>query len=269
MGCNIVIDKSFLRGAKGDEISQLAGSHKLLMSESLLYECVKEDPWQRAKLFRKFPDPANPYILIPSVGSLLSLEIKRLAPCGKPSDLAEPRDYLIHNDLIDSSYQLTEVHKNALEKKRSEILSDAKDFIELVEVFFTELSLHLGGNKARPEDKLRLQLQLADNPNSIGCSIEEIARTKNSLMPRNVSLNKNWASFRWFQVNKLFALNLACSYDSLETIKKSDAAYQKLVHDVIDAQYLIVALLEDGFATKEKKLIDWWKLLSPNGLLCQ
>lgn len=42
MGCNIVIDKSFLRGAKGDEISQLAGSHKLLMSESLLYECVKQ-----------------------------------------------------------------------------------------------------------------------------------------------------------------------------------------------------------------------------------
>ncbi len=116
MNRNILIDKSFLRGAKSDEISQLANSHKLLMTESLLYECTKEAPSERARLFRKFPDAENPYILIPSVGPLLRYEVENKIPCGKPSDFANQKDYSIHKKLICDSYQLTEDQNNKLEK---------------------------------------------------------------------------------------------------------------------------------------------------------
>ncbi len=146
-------------------------------------------------------------------------------------------------------------------------MEDAEKFIELVENFWSEIITYLNGKRPKSEDKKRLQTQLAKNPNAIGYSIEDFL--KNLTITKDISLDDNWATFRWFQVNKIFALHLACSYDSLKTIKDSEKAYEKLVHDVIDAQYLIVALLEGGFATKEKKLIDWWKLLSPNGLLCQ
>lgn len=54
MSCNIVLDKSYLRWAKKDVISQLASKHGLLMSEMLLYECAKENPIDRAKLFNCF-----------------------------------------------------------------------------------------------------------------------------------------------------------------------------------------------------------------------
>jgi len=41
------------------------------------------------------------------------------------------------------------------------------------------------------------------------------------------------------------------------------AAWEKLDHDVLDAQVLMLG----AFATNEKKLIRWWRMLCPDGML--
>jgi hypothetical protein len=42
---------------------------------------------------------------------------------------------------------------------------------------------------------------------------------------------------------------------------------ERIRHDVLDAQYLMLALLEGAFATKEKKMCEWWGKLMPEGVL--
>jgi hypothetical protein len=79
--------------------------------------------------------------------------------------------------------------------------------------------------------------------------------------------DKRWITYRWFQVYELFAIDLRYRYETFETITNTPKALEKLRHDILDAKYLILATLEGGFATKEKKLVRWWRLLQPEGCL--
>ena len=65
----------------------------------------------------------------------------------------------------------------------------------------------------------------------------------------------------------LFALEIYCSHAILEDESKITSLHEDLTHDVLDATYLALGILEGGFATDEKKLIRWFNLLCPTGIL--
>lgn len=65
----------------------------------------------------------------------------------------------------------------------------------------------------------------------------------------------------------LFALDLKVKYPGGLASVMSPKLREKLRHDVLDAQYLMLALLEGAFATKEKKMCEWWVRLKPDGVL--
>lgn len=58
-------------------------------------------------------------------------------------------------------------------------------------------------------------------------------------------------------------IDLVFRYSSVTVIKNSKKAKEKLRHDIIDGHYLVTGLLEGSFATKEEKLIRWWKIFQP------
>lgn len=80
-------------------------------------------------------------------------------------------------------------------------------------------------------------------------------------------IDKTWITFRWFQVHMLFALDLWCKYPKGVEGVGGERLRERLRHDALDAQYLIVGLLEGAFASNEKKLCKWWSLLNPEGKL--
>ena len=47
----------------------------------------------------------------------------------------------------------------------------------------------------------------------------------------------------------------------------TDGKKERLEHDVLDMQYLILGVLQRAFATKDKKLIEFYKLLCTDGML--
>ncbi|MNT61706.1 hypothetical protein D3C72_1993660 [compost metagenome] len=80
-------------------------------------------------------------------------------------------------------------------------------------------------------------------------------------------MTEDWAIYRWLQVQFLFALDLYVRYQGKVPDSMGSAAWEKLEHDVLDAQVLMLGCLEGAFATNEKKLIRWRRMLCPNGTL--
>jgi hypothetical protein len=77
----------------------------------------------------------------------------------------------------------------------------------------------------------------------------------------------DWALFRWLQVQLLFAIDVYCRYGGKLPDVLTPKWYEKMEHDVLDAQYLILGVLEGSFATREKKLQRWWSPIRPDGAL--
>ena len=76
---------------------------------------------------------------------------------------------------------------------------------------------------------------------------------------------------RWLQVRQLFSLDIYDRYGAVDfskwTQKQKDTLNEKIKNDVLDMQYLILGVLQRAFATNEEKLITFYNLLCPDGML--
>ena len=80
-------------------------------------------------------------------------------------------------------------------------------------------------------------------------------------------IDENWALYRWLQVQLLFALDVFVRYQGKSPDIENPRIYERMEHDVLDTQLLMLGCLEGAFATREKKLKRWWSLLCPKGSL--
>lgn len=69
------------------------------------------------------------------------------------------------------------------------------------------------------------------------------------------------------QVQLLFTLDIYVRYQGKIPELLTPRLYEKMEHDVLDAEQLILGCLEGSFATRERKHKRWWALLCPDGCL--
>ena len=87
-------------------------------------------------------------------------------------------------------------------------------------------------------------------------------------IPATSMMDESWAILRHSQVHLFFAVDIWERYgDDVLLRELNEKQYQKIEHDVMDAEYLALAILEGAFATEEKKLRGLFRLLCPNGVL--
>ena len=88
-------------------------------------------------------------------------------------------------------------------------------------------------------------------------------------LPPAEIITPSWALFRWVQVQLLMSLDVFFRYNG--KIPEASALtchwYEKIEHDLLDAEYLVLGVLEGSFATTELKLQSYWRLLRPDGVL--
>jgi hypothetical protein len=73
-------------------------------------------------------------------------------------------------------------------------------------------------------------------------------------------LNERWTLFRWIQVHLLAEMDFFMKYGP-----SIDPAKEKLIHELLDLDYLILALLVGGLACREKRFVERFKFLRPDG----
>ena len=264
----IVLDKSYLQGTSTRRMHELAESHRLLVTDSLFYEILSNEE-DRAKCFAKFPPTENPVDLVTHVGGYLKKEISLRKPAPRPSQSIIRERFVFNPSLLEAGYELPPEAAAAQLEKEQEVRVDVGALIRRAKAVPKMFPLAFVGT----DEEKRLAIESAETL---------IATDKDALLsfyggfrapkghrkpPPSRYLDENWALYRWVQVHLLFALDLATRQLSNLVEPLPVSLYEKIEHDALDAEYLIVGALEGSFATFEKKLQRWFRIMCPTGLL--
>jgi len=263
----VVLDKSFLQSATRARMHELANNGRLLTSEALLYELLSKPEDYRA-CFSKFPSIDNPVDVVLHVGGYLKREIESHRRAPKPSDRKRQVRFQFNPRLLDSDYCLPEEAASEIARQHKELLGDVATLKERaigIPDFFPDL--HVGSDAMRKATKAEAE-ELIAKPDSLLDFYSGMRAPKGiRRFPPRKLVTDQWAIYRWLQVQFLFALDLYLRYGVALAAPMSPAVEERIEHDVLDAQYLFIGVLEGAFATEERKLQRWFRLLQPNGLL--
>ncbi|EPJ82401.1 MULTISPECIES: hypothetical protein [Pseudomonas] len=266
---NVVVDKSYLQAVSKAKITELASAHGLLMTEGMLYELMKGTDVDRAGWFYKFPDAARPFELIPSPGVLMRHELQNNVACGLPSKHVRNIDHSSTALYRDPSYSIPADLIKAREGKRDEIDEDTDLMLSLIDSIPTLFpEFEHAHEKHYIALRLKAQDKICTDVDFVRSGAMFLVKQSPFFSSANVArIDHEWITFRWLQVALLFVLDLKVRYPGGIASVMTPRLRESIRHDVLDAQYLMMALLEGAFATKEKKLCEWWMKLKPDGLL--
>jgi hypothetical protein len=264
----VLLDKSYLQGASTQAMRRLAQDHQLLMSDALFYELIS-NPASRSRCFAKFAPGENPCELTMHVGGHLKQEIETSQPSGRPSLNLEPIRFEFNSRLLSADYALPAEAVEALREQHAELQTDIQSLIErsrtMPAIFPNVFS---GSDQNRRSALAEAEREITTDATAVVEFYSQLRSPSRQLsLPDPRLLSPDWALYRWVQVKLLFALDLAMRYGSQIRQPMSKRTMEKLEHDVLDSEYMLLGVLEGAFATEEKKLKRWFKALSPYGTL--
>lgn len=266
----MLLDKSFLQGSPATVIRELAETHTLLMPDVLFYELISCDEPARSRCFAKFPPGENPVVLLQHLGALLKKEMKTHQPCGLPSDNVEKIRYQFNADLTSSGYELPEEAAALVTEEAEKLKQEVVQYLgraAVVKKLFTEHGTAKGGDR----DSLRNEAEAAtagvDQMRTFYKSVSSSSPLGEFNPPPAELVGPDWACFRLLQVQWLFGIDVWFRYGNNFPVDPTGRAYERLEHDVLDANYLVLGALQGSLATDENKLRRWFRLLRPDGHL--
>ena len=264
----IILDKCFIQGAKKSRIHELAAKHRLLVSDALFYELLTSSEPGRSRCFAKFPQTENPVDLVNHVGTLMRIELDTHRSAGKPSTHREEMRFKFNPNLLNPNYELPADAQEVVDAQTADLQADVKLFIERAsETANLAPNLLTGRQEERLEARAEAE-QAITAPGSLSKFLTSLDPPPGERpLPSAGLITEDWALYRWIQVQFLFSVDLYVRYQGNIPQELSPAVYEKLEHDVLDAQTLMLGCLEGAFATREKKLKRWWRLLCPTGAL--
>ena len=126
----------------------------------------------------------------------------------------------------------------------------------------------IGSDSERSAARIAAELEIAAKPGTLFEFYASLRAPKGHMkLPSRKIITEEWAVYRWMQIHLLFALDLYCRYGSSVSGPLSPKVEERIEHDVLDAQYLFIGVLQKSFATHERKLRRWFKLIHPDGKL--
>lgn len=264
----IVLDKCFLQSTSKAKIFELARLHRLIISDALFYELMTEIEPTRSRCFAKFLPIENPVDLVSHIGTLMRTELDSYQPAGKPSQYRELIRFQFNPLLLSTEYKLPKEAEQEISNATIELHMDVKLFIErafMTPSFFPDL---LTGKQTQRDQAIKDAEQVIATPNALIDFYSKLESPSGEKpLPSANLITQDWAIYRWLQVQLLFSLDLYVRYHGNIPVELSASIFEKMEHDVLDAQLLMLGCLEGAFATNEKKLKRWFRLICPNGIL--
>jgi hypothetical protein len=264
----VIIDKCFLQGAPASHVAALEKSHRLLMSDGLFYELLTGSEPGRSRCFAKLPVKDNPVEFVNHIGTLMRKEIDTHQPAGMPSQNKENIRFQFHPKLRTGNYEMPPEAQEEVDRMFAELSDDVIAFIERAKNttdFFPDL--FEGSQSERDLARANAENAIVEPGSLLAFYSQLQAPLGEKPLPPAAIVDESWAIYRWLQVQFLFALDVCVRYQGAVPETLTSKTFEKLEHDVLDAQVLMLACLEGGFATREKKLQRWWRLLRPDGQL--
>ena len=264
----IILDKSYLQGTPDNRFKELSIQFQFLMPDVLFYELISSpDVSERSICFQKFPQTTNPIPLVKSVSDLLRKELATHKPAGLPSENLLKANYRFNPELSEGSNILSDALKTAIHESEAELdrdMSMLMDFTALETLF---PYVHSGTDEERNIYKSECERYITDNLEELGIALSSLEPADGMTVPTQQNLNEVLTLLRWLQVRLLFDLDLYDRYGNDNSVELTQNLKKKLKNDVLDMHYLIMGVVQKGFATRDNKLINYYDLLCPDGIL--
>ncbi|HFQ5112088.1 TPA: hypothetical protein ACGU7D_000802 [Vibrio vulnificus] len=262
----MIVDKCYIQGAKTDLVRQLCDSTQVYLCEAFLYEVFKQDKSSRAKMMRKFPDPSlskNSYKSLPSVYKLLAFELENKSPFGNVDKFLTENDYSIHTQLTDETFDFGGELSKSIDNRKDVVNNGTASLFKHIKDFTPIYNLLKENSKGNLNENI-----IGENAVRIIMAVmkvqydNEVKGTGKKTFPNINNIDSTWFVYRFVQVHNLVAINILSRYPDLKVLLDSDKAKEKLRHDYLDIEYLLWGIILNGISTYEKKLNDWYELLT-------
>ena len=255
----MVLDKSFLQGVSAAQLQYYVQEEWVFgIADVFWYEHFRKwDEWRLANLI-KLKSIEKSLVLLPGIGEMFRAEAQKHRPATQV--LVGKR--VILNPNLRAGGRFSELDgqtKEFASGRTVELEKRLDDMIAIWRDFKTLPALNNATQSEMPDRVRELSLQIRDDPEDIRGFYRN---HRIPPWPEPELIDEQWAFFRWIQVQLLAGLDFFASYGV-----KIQPSREKLMHEILDLEYLIMALVVGGLASREKRMIERFKLLRPDGVL--
>ena len=204
---------------------------------------------------------------------MLNMELAAHKPAGLPSENYLPEDrWRFNPELLEGTYILTDDDESAIREIDADVDRDAEGLMDFTDLEKEFPGIRTGTKEEREQYKSECEQDIADNIEKHSKFLSKLEPPEGTTMPPGNILNKSWTLMRWYQVRQLFSLDIYDRYGAVDFSRWPQERIvklkeEKIKHDVLDMWYLILGVLQGGFATNERKLKRFYELLCPDGML--
>lgn len=255
----MVLDKSFLDSVTWPQLQYYAGTGWTFgIAPVLMYEHFRKDDRRRkANLFKLHKIEENLAIL-PGIGEMFRQEGEKLKPSSTIMR-AKSTTITVEKGPSGEYFELDEASRQSTEK-RTEELKQKLDLILNVWNDFRRLpSLQEASHSDRPQVIQDLKMTIRDD---VGDIRGFYANHRHPNFPPSEIIEKDWSYFRWTQVHLLAGLDFMSTH-GIDTKPNEE----NMIHELLDLDYLISALLVGGLACREKRVVERFRFLRPDGVI--
>jgi hypothetical protein len=251
----VVLDKSFLQGVNPTQLRYYADKGWIFgIPDVLWYEPFHKRDDKRTANVLKLRSIESSLRVIPRIGQMFQAEVEHLEPASRRLRVK----YVQFNKNLESE----SAFDSSLETAKSDTRKWEKKLPQMVEIWrdFKKIPTLRDAKPAEIKDRVeQLKILVRDDHDDMRGFYRN---HKPHSYPDAELLDEEWALYRWTQANLLAGLDYFVSYGP-----KNEANREKLMHELLDVEYLICAVLVGGLASRDDRIVERFRLLRPDGVL--
>jgi hypothetical protein len=267
-GRPIVLDKSFLIGASGEQLRALGRDYTVVVSDALVLEILTTSAVDRCRCGQRLNELVRRFKIVESIPAMLRFEIANQAPVTPVFENVTNVDARIGRRLYQHKLVLTAREVCKIQTWRADVAAAVEGFLaesETIPKLFP--ALESSKEHERRAEALSLQQRLVDDPQPI---FELHRAMNNPRFPAADLINENWAFFRRLQVHFFATLDeYGKQGKDVASKPRSQKSKKELENEVVDFDYRILGLLVGGLATLDSTCARTFRALAPTGLLLE
>jgi hypothetical protein len=254
-----VLDKSFLDGVSSAQLQYYAQTGWIFgLTEVLMHEHFrKRDARRIANLFKLRSIEKN-LVLLPGIGEMFRAEKRNLKPAPKVLP-AKAIKFIVERGPSGEFFELDGNALRSTKERAAEVKWRLRKMIAIWRLYRIIPQLGNAKPSEMPAGIEDLSLRIRDDREDMR-GVYRNYRDGSSPAPE--LLDEDWATFRWIQVQLLAGLDFYAGYGLDKQPNR-----EKLVHELLDLDYLVTALLVGGLACRETRFIERFRFLRPDGVV--
>lgn len=255
----VVLDKSFLDAVNSAQLQYYAQKGIIFgVTDVLKFELMrKSNDAQRTRSLLKLSE-VQELVLLPGVGEMFRAESANREPA--PSIMIARRLNVTPLPDSDNPFALTPAEKLATDQRTAQ-LQDEKlpDVMQVWHDLGSMPQLRDVPQAEMPEKLIPLRREIFEDRDSMRQFYEN--HRQPPFLPGSL-IDERWALFRWTQVYLLAGLDFVCRHRP-----NSEPNRERLLHELLDLDYTITALLVGGLACRENRIIERFRFLGGDGFV--